>query len=141
MILRLPRGSRLAQLIAAAESRFPPHLADEELRRLVIRILATSDQRRSPLLPDIPTFKEDGYAIQGTSWYAMYAPAKTPSETVAHLIKVIVQTLQRPEVKERLLGLGLYATGTTPEELRKIQKSDSELWEPAIKASGFTPKQ
>ena len=106
-----------------------------------IRILATSDQRRSPLLPDIPTFKEEGYAIQGTSWYAMYAPAKTPSETVAHLNKAIVQTLQRPEVKERLLGLGLYATGTSPEELRKIQKSDSELWEPAIKASGFTPKQ
>lgn len=106
-----------------------------------IRILATSDEQRSRLLPDIPTFKEEGYAIQGTSWYAMYAPAKTPAETVARLNKVIVVALQRPEVKERLLALGLYATGTSPEELARIQKSDSELWKPAIKASGFTPKQ
>ena len=106
-----------------------------------IQILATSDLQRSPLLPDIPTFKEEGYAIQGTSWYAMYAPAKTPSEIVTRLNRVIVQALRRPEVRERLLALGLYATGTSPEELAKIQRTDSELWAPAIKASGFTPKQ
>ena len=54
---------------------------------------------------------------------------------------MIVGALQKPEVKERLLALGLYATGTSPQELAKIQKSDSDLWQPAIKASGFTPKQ
>jgi tripartite-type tricarboxylate transporter receptor subunit TctC len=106
-----------------------------------IRIVATSDKRRSPLLPEVPTFKEEGYAIQGTSWYAVYAPAKTPAQTVARLNKVIVEAVQRPEVKERLLALGLYATGTSSEALRTIQKSDSELWEPAITASGFTAKQ
>ena len=106
-----------------------------------IRILATSDQQRSPLLPEIPTFREEGYAIQGTSWYAMYAPAKTPAETVSRLNGVIVGALRRPQLKERLLALGLYATGTSPQELAKIQKVDSELWAPAIKASGFTPKQ
>jgi len=106
-----------------------------------IRILATSDQQRSPLLPDIPTFKEEGYAIQGTAWYAMYAPAKTPADIVARLNEVIVAALRRPELKERLLALGLYATGTSPDELAKIQKADSQLWAPAIKASGFTPQQ
>lgn len=106
-----------------------------------IRILATSDQQRSPLLSDIPTFKEEGYAIQGTAWYAMYAPAKTPPEVVARLNDVIVAALRRPEFKERLLALGLYATGTSPDELAKIQKADSERWAPAIKASGFTPQQ
>jgi tripartite-type tricarboxylate transporter receptor subunit TctC len=106
-----------------------------------IRILATSDQQRSPLLPDIPTFKEEGYAIQGTAWYAMYAPAKTPPEVVARLNDVIVAALRRPELKQRLLALGLYATGTSPDVLAKIQKADSERWAPAIKASGFTPQQ
>jgi tripartite-type tricarboxylate transporter receptor subunit TctC len=106
-----------------------------------IQILATSDAQRSPLLPEIPTFKEEGYAIQGTSWYAMYAPARTPSEVVTRLNKVIVDTLRRPEVRERLLTLGLYATGTSPQELAKVQRADSELWAPAIKASGFTAKQ
>jgi tripartite-type tricarboxylate transporter receptor subunit TctC len=106
-----------------------------------IQILATSDAQRSPLLPDIPTFKEEGYAIQGTSWYAMYAPARTPAEIVTRLNRVIIDALRRPEVKEQLLALGLYATGTSPEDLAKIQRADSELWAPAIKASGFTPKQ
>jgi tripartite-type tricarboxylate transporter receptor subunit TctC len=106
-----------------------------------IRILATSDTKRSPLLPDVPTFKEEGYEITGTAWYAMYAPAKTPSETIARLNKVIVEAVRRPDVKARLLSLGLYATGSTPEELRRIQKKDSDLWQPAIKASGFKPQQ
>jgi tripartite-type tricarboxylate transporter receptor subunit TctC len=106
-----------------------------------IHILATSDLQRSPLVPDIPTFKEEGYDIQGTSWYAMYAPAGTPAEIVTRLNKVIVDALRRREVQERLLVLGLYATGTSPEELAKIQRTDSALWAPAIKASGFTAKQ
>ena len=106
-----------------------------------IQILATSDTQRSLLLPEIPTFKEEGYAIQGTSWYAMYAPARTPSEVVTRLNKVIVAALRRPEVRERLLALGLYATGTSPQELATVQRADSELWAPAIKASGFTAKQ
>lgn len=106
-----------------------------------IRILATSDTKRSPLLPDVPTFKEEGYDIAGTAWYAMYVPAKTPPETIARLNKVISDAVRRPEVKERLLKLGLYATGGSPDELRAIQKRDSDLWEPSIKASGFKPQQ
>jgi tripartite-type tricarboxylate transporter receptor subunit TctC len=71
----------------------------------------------------------------------MYAPARTPSEVVTRLNKVIVDALRRPEVRERLLALGLYATGTSPQELATVQRADSELWAPAIKASGFTAKQ
>jgi tripartite-type tricarboxylate transporter receptor subunit TctC len=106
-----------------------------------IQIVATSDAQRSPLLPDIPTFKEEGYAIQGTSWYAMYVPARTPAEIVTRLNSVIVDALRRPEVQAALLALGLYATGTSPAELARIQRADADLWAPAIQASGFTPKQ
>lgn len=42
-----------------------------------IRVLASSGAVRSVLLPDVPTFKEQGYDIEGTGWYALYAPAKT----------------------------------------------------------------
>jgi hypothetical protein len=44
-------------------------------------------------------------------------------------------------VKERLLAFGLQPTGTSAAELSRIQKADSELWAPAVKASGFTPEQ
>ena len=45
-----------------------------------IRVLATSDRQRSPFLPDVPTFKEAGYDIQGTGWYGVFVPAKTPAD-------------------------------------------------------------
>jgi tripartite-type tricarboxylate transporter receptor subunit TctC len=106
-----------------------------------IRVLATSDVKRSPLMPDVPTFREAGYDIEGTSWYGVFAPAKTPPAIVERYSKILADALKLPEVKERLLKLGLYATGTTPAELAKIQREDSARWEPAVKASGFTPQQ
>lgn len=106
-----------------------------------IRVLATSDVKRSPLMPDVPTFREAGYDIEGTSWYGVFAPAKTPPALVERYSKILADALKLPEVKERLLKLGLYATGTTPTELAKIQREDSARWEPAVKASGFTAQQ
>ncbi len=106
-----------------------------------IRVLATSDRQRSPFLPDLPTFKEAGYDIQGTGWYGVFLPAKTPADVVERLNKAIVAAVQTPLVKERLLAFGLQPTGTSAAELARIQKADSELWAPAVKASGFTPEQ
>jgi tripartite-type tricarboxylate transporter receptor subunit TctC len=106
-----------------------------------IRVLATSDKQRSPFLPDIPTFKAAGYGIEGTGWYGLYAPARTPPEMVARLGKAIVAAVQVPHVKDRLLAFALVPTGTSAAELARIQKADSELWAPAVKASGFTPEQ
>jgi tripartite-type tricarboxylate transporter receptor subunit TctC len=106
-----------------------------------IRILATSDNKRSPLVPEVPTFKEAGYDIEGTSWYAMFAPANTPDDVIERYNKIVVAALARQDVKDRLLALGLYATGSSPAELGKIQRADSERWAPAVKASGFTPEQ
>ncbi len=106
-----------------------------------IRVLATSDSARSPFLPDVPTFREAGYSIEGAGWYAVFAPAGTPADTLARLSKILGEAVQKPTVRERLLGFGLNPTGTTPQELGAIQRRDSALWEPAVKASGYTPEQ
>ena len=106
-----------------------------------IKVLATSGKARSPFLPDIQTFKEAGYDIEGSGWYGVYAPAKTPADVVAKLNKAIVATVQSPPVKEKLLAFGLVPTGTSAAELATIQKADSELWAPAVRASGYTPEQ
>lgn len=103
-----------------------------------VRVLATSGSQRSPFLPDVPTFAEQGYDLQATGWYALFAPAKTPSDLIARMSKIIVESMKSPEVKERLLAMGLQPTGTSAEELTAIQKRDSEFWAPAVKASGFT---
>lgn len=104
-----------------------------------IRILATSDAERSPLVPEVPTFKESGYDIVGTSWYAVYAPKGTPDAIVQRYAKILADAVKKPEMKARLLTLGLYATGTTPEELAKIHKTDSAKWGEAVRISGFKP--
>ena len=106
-----------------------------------VKVLATSGKTRSPFLPDIPSFREAGYDIEGTGWYGIYAPAKTPPDVIAKLNGPIVAAVQSPEVKEKLLAFGLVPTGTSAAELRKIQAEDSDLWAPAVKASGFTPEQ
>ncbi len=128
-------GGQIAVVVTTTSDLLAMHKAGR------IRMLATSDNKRSPLVPEAPTFKEAGYNIEGTSWYAMFAPAGTPDDVIQRYNKIIVAALAKPEVKERLLALGLYATGSTPAELGKIQRADSERWAPAVKASGFTPSQ
>lgn len=128
-------GGQIAAVMTTTSDLLSMHKAGR------IRILATSDNKRSPLVPEVPTFKEAGYNIEGISWYAMFAPAGTPDDVIERYNKIIVAALAKPEVKERLLALGLYATGSTPAELGKIQRTDSDLWAPAVKASGFTPEQ
>jgi tripartite-type tricarboxylate transporter receptor subunit TctC len=104
-----------------------------------IRVLATSGAQRSTVLPEVPTFTEAGYRIRGDGWYGIYAPAKTPPEVVARLNAAIVSAVRAPEIKNRLMAFGLRPTGTSGPELAKIQKADSELWGPVIRASGFKP--
>ena len=106
-----------------------------------IRIVATSDRKRSPFFPDVPTLREAGYDLEATGWYGMFAPAKTPAELIARYSKLIVAAIDTPEMQSKLQDLGLHPTGTTPAAFAAIQRRDSQFWAPAIKASGFTPEQ
>jgi tripartite-type tricarboxylate transporter receptor subunit TctC len=106
-----------------------------------LRILATSGKARSPFVPDVPTFREAGFGIEGTSWYGAFAPGKTPAAIVDRYSEIMAAAVQSPEIKARLLAYGMEPTGTPAAALAAIQKADSQLWGPAIKASGFTPIQ
>ena len=103
-----------------------------------IRILGTSGATRSPLLPDVPTLVESGLAgVEGTSWFAVYAPAKTPEATVRQLNAAINKALAAPEVRERFTKLGLEPTGGSAADLAKRMADDTARWGPIVKASGF----
>jgi tripartite-type tricarboxylate transporter receptor subunit TctC len=105
------------------------------------RVLATSGNARSPLLPDVPTMKEAGINAEGQGWYAVYVPAKTPPETVKRLNKIIVDGLSDPATKEKVLKLNMVPVTSTPEGLAAFRDADSARWAPAVKASGFKPQQ
>jgi len=106
-----------------------------------IHVLATSGKERSPFLPDVPTLRESGYDLAATGWYGMFAPAKTPPDVVQRLNKEIVDAVHSPEFRDRMLAFGLQPTGTSADAFAKIVEYDSELWAPAIKASGFKPQE
>lgn len=105
-----------------------------------VRILGTSGRARSAALPEVPTFAESGYGIRGEGWYGIYAPAKTPAEAVAQLNRAVVEAVRADEFSKRLTPLGVQPTGTSAEEFAHIQKADSELWRPVVRASGFKPE-
>jgi tripartite-type tricarboxylate transporter receptor subunit TctC len=101
------------------------------------RILATSGAARSPHYPDVPTFKESGYAIEGSAWYALFAPAGTPAQIVDPLARAAIEATRRSDLKSRLEPLGLEVTGLGPAELAAILRADYDKWGPVIRASGF----
>ena len=126
-------GGHVAAGISAVSDLIELHRAGR------IRILATSGTERSPLLPEVPTFKDAGFAaVEATGWIAIYAPASTPASVVDRWSAVITRVMRMPAVKERFISLGLEATGTTPAELAAIMAADTARWAPIIKASGFT---
>jgi tripartite-type tricarboxylate transporter receptor subunit TctC len=101
------------------------------------RLLATSGAQRAAAFPNVPTFKEEGYDIEGTGWYALFAPARTPQSIVGRLSRASVEAMR--EHANRLEQLGLEPTGLGPRELARIMRADYERWGPVIRASGFKP--
>jgi tripartite-type tricarboxylate transporter receptor subunit TctC len=101
------------------------------------RILAVSGAKRSAAHPDVPTFRETGHDIQGSGWFALFAPAGTPVEAIARHARAAIGAIAAPEMRERLDGMGLEPTGLGPAELAAIMKRDHERWGAVIKASGF----
>jgi tripartite-type tricarboxylate transporter receptor subunit TctC len=105
-----------------------------------LRLLAVTGKTRSRDLPDVPTFVEQGYKIEGSGWYAFYAPAGTPADIVTKLNKTLVEAIRSDAFQQQARSVYLTATGTTPDELAAIQKADFELWAPVIKAAGLMEK-
>jgi tripartite-type tricarboxylate transporter receptor subunit TctC len=88
---------------------------------------------------DTPTFKELGYDIEASAWYALFAPAGTPKDLIDRYAKAAIAALKLPDVRKRLEDMGLEPTGLGPEALAKILRTDYDKWGPVIKASGFKP--
>jgi tripartite-type tricarboxylate transporter receptor subunit TctC len=126
-------GGQIATFMGTISDVAPHHAGGR------VKVLATSGDRRAEQMPDVPTFKEQGYDIEGKGWYAAYAPAGTPKATIDRLSKAMIQALQAPDIKEKLQGYGMEPTGLGPEELARIHRRDFEQWGPVIKASGFKP--
>ena len=126
----------IAGQIAAAISAFADFLALDRAGK--VRIIATSATGRSPRLPAVPTFVEQGFpAVVAVGWNAVYAPAGTPKPLIDRLSVAIARALRTPAIREKLMDLGLEPVGTTPDELAAIIAADTAHWAPVVRAAGF----
>jgi tripartite-type tricarboxylate transporter receptor subunit TctC len=102
-----------------------------------LKVLGVANAERSRHLPQVPTFREQGYDIAAGGWFAMYVPAKTPADTIARLAKTIIEGVNEPDVKALGDRLGLEVTGLGPKELAAMQMKEYDLTGSRIKAFGF----
>ena len=101
-----------------------------------IRPLAVAMKERIPQLPDVPTVGEVGLAgAEMFAWFAMFAPAGTPPDVIAKIRDALGVALAKPEVKERLISLGITPQLSTPEELAKLVQEEQAKWGPMIQSS------
>jgi tripartite-type tricarboxylate transporter receptor subunit TctC len=102
-----------------------------------VKILAVSSAERSPFLPDVPTLKESGVDLVADGWYGMWLPAGSSPDFARQLGAAVVSSLAKPDVREKLLAIGLIPVGTTPEGLAKELAADTAFWQPIVKATGY----
>jgi tripartite-type tricarboxylate transporter receptor subunit TctC len=103
-----------------------------------VRALAVTSAKRSEFAPGLPTIAESGVpAYEYSSWYGVYAPAKTPADIIRKLHDDIVASLAFPVLKQRLADIATSITPSSPAELAALLRSDMELWGPIIKASNI----
>jgi tripartite-type tricarboxylate transporter receptor subunit TctC len=100
-----------------------------------LRALAVTTLKRNPGAPEIPTVAEalkiPDYEVD--SWYALFAPAKTPAPIIAKMQKAVAHTIELPEVKQKLLEQGGDTVGSTPEELDQVVKRELRKWAEVIR--------
>lgn len=103
-----------------------------------VRVIATSGDKRSSVLPDVPTLKEQGHPnLVAQGWFGMYAPAKTPQPLIDAANRALNKALAQPDVLDRFAKLGLEAGGGSPADLSALERSSNARWAPVVKATGF----
>jgi tripartite-type tricarboxylate transporter receptor subunit TctC len=96
------------------------------LRGGSIKAIAISSERRSQLLPDVPTFAEQGLDFRSGTWYGLLAPAKTPPAVIDTLYRTSVSVLADASVKARIGEQGAEVVGNSPAEFRAFVKDETE---------------
>jgi tripartite-type tricarboxylate transporter receptor subunit TctC len=124
-------GGHLPFAVITAADAIPQH------RGGGIKILAVASEARSPFLPEVPTLKENGIELVADAWYGMWLPAGSPPEFAERLSAAVGAALAKPELREKLLAIGLIPVGSTPEGLAQELATNMAFWQPIVKATGY----
>jgi tripartite-type tricarboxylate transporter receptor subunit TctC len=122
------------QVLISAAPTVLPYVASHRLRALMV-----TDDKRTRVLPDVPSVKEAGLPKMVMNFWVGYSvPAGTPQSIVERLNKEIVAAVNAPDAKARFVELGLDAVGNTPAQATQLVNDEIERWAGVIKAAGIT---
>jgi tripartite-type tricarboxylate transporter receptor subunit TctC len=137
-----PAALQLALISGEVQMSFDtPGTARAHVLAGKMRPLAVTGARRSPALPDVPTFAEAGYpAVEGEIWQGIFGPAGLPEAMVKKLNDIIVQAVASPDFQERTRGAGIEPVQGTPQSLAEELARDLPRWERIVADVGLKPK-
>ncbi|MEO8442303.1 MAG: tripartite tricarboxylate transporter substrate binding protein, partial [Betaproteobacteria bacterium] len=106
-----------------------------------VKGIAVGSAKRSPAVPDIPTVAESGIAgFDYVTWFAFFAPARTPKEIVTRLNGEIVRILAEPKLAQYFASQGAEPSPTSPEGLTQYMHDEHARWKRVIKSANIQPE-
>lgn len=104
-----------------------------------LKAVGVAGDKRSALMPDVPTLKEQGIAgVDISQWYAIFAPAKTPKPVIDQLNKAINEVLSDKSIVQRLEGHGAEVSTMIPDQLRNFVQQEQVKWKKVVQAAKLT---
>lgn len=114
----------------------PPFLPHVKAGRL--KALGAASEKRNPLLPDVPTFAEAGFAgMEAGLWYGIVAPKGTPKAVVARLNAEINRALEQPDLRERFAAMSVEIVGGPPQAFSPYIDSELKRWGEVVRAANI----
>lgn len=101
-----------------------------------LRLLATAEATRSPLMPDVPTMKELGYpGVETSNWFGLFGPANTPTAVVDKIAAELSKISKSEDIRKAFAELGAVSAISTAPEFDAYFRSDRERWMKVIQAN------
>ena len=110
--------------------------AGPHIRSGKLRALGVGSEKRSALMPDLPSVAEVLPGFYSVTWWGMVAPPGTPAGTAGFVSAAVADALKQPDVNKRLLDLSIEGAGSTPAELARYMQREREYWGKIIRMSG-----
>lgn len=101
-----------------------------------VRVIAMTGSQRSSAMPDVPTLVEQGIPMSTDSWYAIFAPAKTPEPVQRKLRSALAQATASADFKKTLSDLGLMPASLSLADFDAVRRKDVVVWAQLVKLSG-----
>ena len=112
--------------------------AQPHLRSGTVKALAVTTQKRSALMPELPTMIEAGVpGFESSAWFALFGPAALPNAIRSRIHEAAVASLNAPDARERLAGAGAETSGEGGAELTRLILADMAKWAQVVKSANI----